>query len=139
MKKKPIWRVEQARQNFNRGKVACNVCVGKGAQPQPGEFGWYAWLLLLVPILIGGYGAQRALARLPRLAELRKKAGVVAVSIVGAALLIGLVDGAAGGALGDGRLSSVGAPALSMAFMAMLLMGMGASVVVLRDWWKFAR
>ena len=110
-----------------------------GAQPQPGEFGWYAWLLLLVPILIGGYGAQRALARLPRLAELRKKAGVVAVSIVGAALLIGLVDGAAGGALGDGRLSSVGAPALSMAFMAMLLMGIGASVVVLRDWWKFAR
>ena len=64
---------------------------------------------------------------------------MVAVSIVGAALLIGLVDGAAGGALGDGRLSSVGAPALSMAFMAMLLMGIGASVVVLRDWWKFAR
>ncbi|MFN8030833.1 MAG: DUF6350 family protein [Dermatophilaceae bacterium] len=110
-----------------------------GALPGKASFGWYVWALYLVPVLAGGYAARRTLAEIPRLASGRTKVGSVAVTVGLTAVLLAVLDGVAGGSLGDGRLADVGPSALSLCLALMLALGLGAAVVVARDWWRLRR
>lgn len=92
------------------------------ALPAPGTFPWPVRVVVVVPVVVGAFIGRRAIASVARLSRTRTKAGVAAAAGVGAALLLGLVDLVAGGALGAYRLADMGAPALLMtAFLAVEL------------------
>lgn len=110
-----------------------------GALPGKGEFGWYVALLYLVPVVIGGYAARRALAEIPRLASARTKLASVAATVCLAAAFTALLDGLAGGSLGDGRLASLGPSAGALFVSLCIALGLGAFVVTARDWWRLRR
>ncbi len=105
-----------------------------GALPEPGPFPWYAWLLLLVPVAVGAEATRRTLARLPVLTGLTSKAIGAATTVAGAGALLTVLDSAAGGSLGKGRLTDIGAPAVGLGVTSTLLMALGASMVVFREW-----
>lgn len=110
-----------------------------GALPGQGDYPWFVWTLVLVPILIGGYAARRTLAEIPRLASGRTKLVSVAATVMLAALGVAALDGLAGGSLGDGRLASIG-PSAGALFVSLLVnLGLGAMLVVARDWWRLRR
>lgn len=110
-----------------------------GAVPSATNFPWFAWLLLLVPVLIGGYAARRTLAEIPRLASTRTKVFSVLSTVALTSIGLGVLDAFAGGSLGDGYLSSVGPSATSLVVSLLLTLGLGALVVVARDWWRLRR
>ncbi|MFZ1374711.1 DUF6350 family protein [Nostocoides sp.] len=110
-----------------------------GALPGPVDFGWYVSLLVLIPVLIGGYAARRALLEIPRLASSRTKLASVAATIALTAVLVAGLDGLAGGSLGDGRLATVGPSAVSLFASLCLTLGVGAFAVLVRDWWRLRR
>lgn len=110
-----------------------------GALPGGGDFGWYVRLLWLLPVFVGGYAARRTLAGIPRLASGRTKLGSVAVTVLLTSVFLGILDAIAGGSLGDGRLASVGPSALSLSLSLLVSLGIGAGVVVARDWWRLRR
>lgn len=109
------------------------------ASPGPGDFGWPALLLVLVPVLVGAYAARRTLAEIPRLAGGRVKLTGVATTLLLVAVLIGALDVLGGGAFGVGRLRHVGTSALLLVPALLLPMAFGAALVVLRDWWRLRR
>lgn len=110
-----------------------------GAVPEPGEYPWFAWLLTLVPVLVGGLIGRRSLKAVARLSSMRTKVSVAAVASLIVALAVGVLDAVAGGSLGAYRLADVGAPALwlTLALGAELLVG--ALLVVLWDAWRLRR
>ena len=81
------------------------------ALPQPGAFPWFMVLVVIVPILCGGFIGRCALAGVARLSALRTKLLVAGSAAVGTAMLIGALDLVGGATLGAYRLSDVGAPA----------------------------
>ncbi len=109
------------------------------AQPQPGALPWATHLLVLLPLLVGALVARRALRRVPRLATTPTKVRVVAAAVVIAALGTALLDGIGGGSLGGARLSDLGVPAVRLAWVLVLELGLGAAVVLVRDWWQLRR
>lgn len=109
------------------------------AQPQPGSLPWVVHLLVLVPVLIGAWTAHSGLRRMPRLAATSTKVRVVGASVLVAALAVALLDALAGGSLGGQRLADLGAPALTLMWVLVLELGLGAALVLVRDWWVLRR
>ena len=109
------------------------------ALPQPGAFPWFAPLSALGVMVVGGLVARRALGEVARLSRVRTKLAVAGSACLTTALALGALDLLAGGAAGQFRLASVGAPAgwLTIALLAELLAG--AVLVVLRDAWRLRR
>ena len=110
-----------------------------GAVPEPGSYPWVVRLLVLVPVLIGGYIGRRALVAVARLSSLRTKASVAVAACAMVALAVGVLDGLGGGSLGAYRLSDMGAPALWMALVLGFELVVGALVVVAWDAWRLRR
>lgn len=110
-----------------------------GAMPGPGEFPWFVRLLVLVPVLVGGYVGRRSLASLARLSSLRTKASVAVVAclLVGAA--VGVLDALGGGSLGAYRLGDIGTPASWTAIVVTGELLAGALAVVAWDAWRLRR
>lgn len=109
------------------------------ALPQPGAFPWFVSLGVLVVVAVGAFVGRRALREVARLSRVRTKAAVALSACATAALLVVVLDVLAGGAAGQFRLSSVGAPELTL-FLALLAeLSLGALVVVLRDAWTLRR
>lgn len=109
------------------------------AQPQPGQLHWVFYGLLLLPLLVGAWLGREALSWVPRLSATRAKLAVVAVAVGVAALGVVLLDGLAGGSLGADRLSDLGAPALRLGAVLVLELGLGALLVLAREWWLLRR
>ena len=110
-----------------------------GAVPEPGSAPWVVRLLVLVPVVVGGYIARRALVAVARLSSLRTKAAVAVVACAMVAVAIGVLDGLGGGSLGAYRLSDMGAPALWMSLALVVELSVGALVVVVWDAWRLRR
>lgn len=109
------------------------------AHPEPGDLPWVTRVVVLVPVAVGAWAARDTLARLSRLSRTSTKAGAVACAVLVAALALGLLDAVAGGSLGGDRLADVGAPAGSMVIALLLTLGLGAALVLARDWWRLRR
>lgn len=109
------------------------------AAPGPGAFGWYATLLLLLPVTLGAYAARRTLAEIPRLASGRVKLLGAATTVALSAALLAALDILGGGSLGQGKLRDIGtsAPWLAIALGGLMLVGAGLTVA--RDWWRLRR
>jgi len=110
-----------------------------GAVPEPGSAPWVVRLLVLVPVIVGGYVGRRALVAVARLSSLRTKASVAVVACTMVAGAVGLLDGLGGGSLGAYRLSDIGAPALWLTLTLALELVAGALVVVAWDAWHLRR
>lgn len=109
------------------------------ALPQPGAFPWFVSLSVLAVVLVGSFIGRRALREVARLSRVRTKAAVALCACATAALVVVGLDVLAGGSGGQFRLSSVGAPELTL-FLALLAeLSLGALVVVLRDAWTLRR
>jgi hypothetical protein len=109
------------------------------ALPQPGAYPWFVSLSVIVVVAVGAFIGRRALREVARLSRVRTKAAVALSACATAALLVVGLDLLAGGAAGQFRLSSVGAPELTL-FLALLVeLSVGALVVVLRDAWTLRR
>lgn len=109
------------------------------ALPSPGAFPWVVRGLVFVPVVVGVFVGRRALGSVARLSRLRTKLAVAAWAALGSAVLLGLLDLVAGGALGAYRLSDVGAPApLMTAFLAVEI-GLGAMASAVWDGWRQRR
>jgi len=110
-----------------------------GAIPEPGPYPWVMRLLVLVPVLVGGYIGRRSLDGVARLSSLRTKASVAVVACAMVALAVGVLDGLGGGSLGAYRLSDMGASALWMSLVLGLELMVGALAVVAWDAWRLRR
>ncbi|EAP97340.1 hypothetical protein JNB_17758 [Janibacter sp. HTCC2649] len=110
-----------------------------GAVPEPGSYPWVVRLLVLVPVLIGGYIGRRSLVSVARLSSLRTKASVAVAACAMVALAVGVLDGLGGGSLGAYRLSDMGASALWMTLALGLELIVGALAVVAWDAWRLRR
>lgn len=110
-----------------------------GAMPEPGSYPWFIRLLVLVPVLVGGYVGRRSLGSVARLSSLRTKASVAAVACLLVAGAIGVLDGLGGGSLGAYRLSDIGASALWTALALAGELLVGALAVVSWDAWRLRR
>lgn len=110
-----------------------------GAVPEPGAAPWVVRLLVLVPVVVGGYIGRRALGAVARLSSLRTKASVAVVACAVVAVLVGVLDGLGGGSLGAYRLSDIGAPALWLSLTLGLELVAGALAVVAWDAWRLRR
>jgi hypothetical protein len=110
-----------------------------GAVPEPGAYPWVVRLVVLVPVLIGGYIGRRALVSVARLSSLRTKASVAVAACAMVALGVGILDGLGGGSLGAYRLSDMGAPALWMMLALGCELVLGALAVVAWDAWRLRR
>ncbi len=109
------------------------------ALPQPGAFPWFVPLSVLAVVAVGHLIGRRALREVARLSRVRTKAAVALSACVTAALVVAGLDVLAGGSVGQFRLSSVGAPELTL-FLALLVeLSVGAVVAVLRDAWTLRR
>lgn len=109
------------------------------AQPQSGGLPWVTHLLVLLPIAVGVWLGREALMWVPRLAPTQTKLGAVSAAVLVAALGVALLDVIGGGSLGAVRLSHLGAPAGMLALALVVELGIGAFVVVARDWWVLRR
>lgn len=110
-----------------------------GAVPEPGSYPWVVRLLVLVPVLIGGYVGRRALVCVARLSSLRTKASVAVAACTMVALAVGILDVLGGGSLGAYRLSDMGAPALWLTLALAFELIVGALAVVAWDAWRLRR
>lgn len=110
-----------------------------GAMPEPGDFPWFMWLVVLVPVLVGGYVGRRALGSVARLSSLRTKASVAATACLLVAAGVGLLDGLGGGSLGAYRLGDIGASALWTTVTLGSELLVGALAVVAWDAWRLRR
>ena len=96
-------------------------------------------LSVLTVVAVGHAIGRRALREVARLSRLRTKAAVALSACATAALVVVSLDVVAGGSVGQFRLSSVGAPELTL-FLALLVeLSIGAVVAVLRDAWTLRR
>lgn len=109
------------------------------ALPQPGAFPQATGLSVLAVVAVGAFIGRRALREVARLSRVRTKAAVALSACATTALVVVVLDVIAGGAVGQFRLSSVGAPELAL-FLALLAeLSLGALVAVLRDAWTLRR
>ncbi|HSF98791.1 MAG TPA: DUF6350 family protein [Ornithinibacter sp.] len=109
------------------------------ALPQPGAFPWFVSLSVLAVVGTGAFIGRRALREVARLSRVRTKAAVALSACATAALVVVGLDVLAGGSVGQFRLSSVGAPELTL-FLALLVeLSVGAVLAVLRDAWTLRR
>ena len=109
------------------------------AHPDPGAFPWVVRAVVLVPVAVGAWVARDALRGLPRLSRTSTKASAVASAVGVAAVTLGLLDALGGGSLGADRLADIGAPALRMVLALIVTLGIGAAVMLARDWWRLRR
>lgn len=109
------------------------------AQPQPGDLPWVTHLLVLLPVLAGAWLGREALQWVPRLAPTQTKLAVLSVAVGVAALLVVLLDALAGGSLGALRLADLGARAPALGGVLVLELGIGAFIVLAREWWVLRR
>jgi len=101
-----------------------------GAVPAPGPLPPGMWLSVLVPVAAGALVGWRSLRMLARLSSWRAKAETAASACVVAALVLTLASAMAGGSLGAGRLSVLGAPSLLFGAAVLGELWLGAAVVV---------
>ncbi len=110
------------------------------ALPQPGRFpGLVGVVCVLLLVAVGAWVARRALTRVARLARLRTKLVVALSACATTAVALGVLDVLGGGSLGQFRLSSIGAPALSLTLVVFAELVVGAVGYVLRDAWRLRR
>lgn len=110
------------------------------ALPQPGPFP--AVVAVLAPLLlvaVGAYVGRRSLTTVARLARLRTKLAAATAGCATTAVAAGLLDAVGGGSLGQFRLTSVGAPALTLTLSLFGWLLLGAVLAVLRDAWRLRR
>jgi hypothetical protein len=105
------------------------------ALPREGAPAWWATAFLAVPVLAGLGGAMLTARRLPvdryESAVLRGLGGGA-----GAGVLLAVLTVVAGGAVGPGRMTDVGAPFLEVLVAGAVAMGLGGAVGgVLAAWW----
>lgn len=110
-----------------------------GAIPEPGPYPWVMRLLVLVPVIVGGYIGRRALTGVARLSSLRTKASVAMIACAMVAITVGILDGLGGGSLGAYRLSDMGASALWLSLTVGCELVVGALAVVAWDTWRLRR
>jgi hypothetical protein len=103
---------------------------GLGALPAPGSLPAGLWLSFLVPVAAGVLVGWRAMCAMTRLASWQAKARTAASACAVAALVLSVSSAFAGGSLGSGRLSSLGAPPLLFGVTVLGELLLGASVVV---------
>lgn len=108
------------------------------AVPEHALPGWAAGVLVGVPLGIGGLGAWYAGRRLPTRSwvggALRGAAGGI-----GAALLLGSTVAQAGGAVGSGRMTDIGAHPWPVLATGMLTLGLGGGLGGLAGSWAARR
>lgn len=109
------------------------------AVPAPGAFPAVTRLVGLLPVIAGAVVGWRALARLPLLAPTRAKLAVTTTAVAVAVCVLVLLDVLGGGSLGAARMASIGAPGPALGLALAAEMGLGAAIVVLRDWWLLRR
>lgn len=109
------------------------------AHPDPGTFPWVVRAVVLVPVLAGAWVARSAILSLPRLARTSTKAAVAASAVAVSAVTLGVLDVVGGGSLGADRLADIGAPGLRLVLALLASMGVGALLVLARDWWRLRR
>lgn len=103
---------------------------GLGALPAPGPLPGGLWLSFLVPVAAGILVGWRAMRAVTRLSSWQAKAQTAASACAVAALVLTATSVLAGGSLGAGRLSSLGAPSLLFGVTVLGELLLGASVVV---------
>jgi hypothetical protein len=110
-----------------------------GALPDPGAFPGLVPALALVPVLVGALIGWRSLRAVARLSTARTKLLVTGTAVTLAAAALGVLDALAGGSLGTGRLSDIGAPALAMSLALLAEFALGAGLVLAWDRFKLRR
>jgi hypothetical protein len=110
------------------------------ALPQPGPFPVAtAAVAVLALVLVGVFVGRRAVRTVARLSRLRSKLAVATLSCAVTATAVGVLDAVGGGSLGEFRLASVGAPALTLALSLFGWLLLGAVLAVLHDAWRLRR
>jgi Family of unknown function (DUF6350) len=112
---------------------------GLGAVPAPGPLPAFLWLSVLVPVAAGTLVGWRALRVVTRLSSWQAKASTAALACLAAALVLTLASVLAGGSLGSGRLTGLGAPSFLFGMTVLGEMLLGASVVVCLSHWRATR
>jgi len=103
---------------------------GLGAVPGPGPLPAGLWLSALVPVAAGALVGWLALRVLARLSSWQAKVETAASGCLVAALVLTVASALAGGSLGAGRLSGLGAPSLVFGATVLGELLLGAAVVV---------
>jgi hypothetical protein len=103
---------------------------GLGALPAPGPLPAGLWLSFLVPVAVGVQVGWRAMRAVTRLSSWQAKAQTAASACAVTALALTFASAIAGGSLGSGRLSTLGAPSLLFGVAVLGELLLGASVVV---------
>jgi hypothetical protein len=110
------------------------------ALPQPGPFPVAVPVgAALVLVGVGVFVGRRAVRTVARLSRLRTKLSVATTACAVTALGAGVLDAVGGGSLGQFRLTSVGAPALTLTASLFGWLLLGAVLAVLRDAWRLRR
>lgn len=109
------------------------------AHPDPGAFPWVVRVVVLVPVVVGAWVARDALRGVSRLSRTSTKASAVAAAVAVTAVTLGVLDAVGGGSLGTDRLADIGAPGLRLVLALLASMGVGALLVLARDWWRLRR
>jgi hypothetical protein len=112
---------------------------GLGAVPAPGPLPAGLWLSVVVPVAAGALVGWRALRVVARLSSWQAKASTAALACLAAALVLTVASALAGGSLGSGRLTGLGAPSLVFGLSVLGEMLLGASVVVYLSHWRATR
>jgi hypothetical protein len=103
---------------------------GLGALPASGPLPSGLWLSFLLPVATGVLVGWRAMRTVTRLSSWQVKARTAASACAFAALLLTVACALAGGSLGSGRLSALGAPSLLFGVTVLGELLLGAAVVV---------
>lgn len=105
------------------------------ALPGDGPAPWWAMLLLVIPVLLGGLAGWSVARSYPGVgydvAALRGLGGGV-----GGALLLGVAMALAGGAVGPGRMSDVGPAVVASTLAAVVSLGLGGTVGAMLTHWR---
>lgn len=110
------------------------------ALPQPGPFPVAVPVAaVLVLVAVGVLVGRRAVRTVARLSRVRTKLAVATAACAVTALGAGVLDAVGGGSLGQFRLTSVGAPALTLTACLFGWLLLGAVLAVLRDAWTLRR
>jgi len=109
------------------------------ALPAPGDFPIVLFVLVLVPVVVGVVIGRRSLAAVARLSGLRTKVSVAVTAALLTAVMVGALDGFAGGRLGTYKLAHVGAPAVPLMAALAVELTLGALAAVARDAWRLRR
>lgn len=101
-----------------------------GAVPAAGELPGWAWLGVLIPVVVGVGVAHRALADIPVLSAWQAKARTAAAAIALTGVAMTVLGAAASGSLGSGRLGRVGVNPLLFGAALVGEMLVGAALLI---------